>query len=252
MEALDKDVNKTLDQLKARTWPQETFDEKYAARLLQRGRVMRPEEATASRWVLRAVAVVGLCTVAAAGVKALHTFLLETEINGEQVDSSELSFDGDGRAELNLPLTGDGTAEVSSLTFSLEDDLPEGTEGPVGYSLESTTGKGELRVLLQRDLSSAVEPSDPSAILTEPMTPAAGSHRFLNGKNSVRVPFELHNGDIVLPVKVNGVTLRMGLDNGNLTDSLFFHGSERIDAVDLKSSGPETTTGGGEGSTLCR
>ncbi len=62
------------------------------------------------------------------------------------------------------------------------------------------------------------------------------SHVLTDG-DTVTIPFELGPSDIFLKARVNGVELRLVLDNGVLWDSLLLYGRPKLDGLELEMDG---------------
>ena len=77
--------------------------------------------------------------------------------------------------------------------------------------------------------------------------PAPGTYRVLSDDGEIRIPFEIFRDDILMIAEVNGVKLRMLLDNGSLWDQLLFFGSPKIDSLGLDYDSEIEVGGSGEG-----
>jgi hypothetical protein len=62
---------------------------------------------------------------------------------------------------------------------------------------------------------------------------------FRSPAGVTKLPFEMVRGHMVLEVEVNGVDLRLAIDNGVLSDSLLLYGGPRIDTLNLEFSGKQ-------------
>lgn len=77
--------------------------------------------------------------------------------------------------------------------------------------------------------------------------PPPGTYRILSEDGSIRIPFDLHRGDIRMVCRLNGHRVRMLIDNGYLWDQLLLFGSPSIDSIDLEYEGEIDVSGSGEG-----
>ena len=64
------------------------------------------------------------------------------------------------------------------------------------------------------------------------MQKSSGNYEMLTGKGEIKFPFELIRNQIVIPVEMNGSTLKLILDSGMPADGVILFGSKHID--DLK------------------
>ncbi|HSG27884.1 MAG TPA: hypothetical protein VLA34_05340, partial [Candidatus Krumholzibacterium sp.] len=55
--------------------------------------------------------------------------------------------------------------------------------------------------------------------------PPPGTYRILSDDGSIRVPFRLHRGDVLMTCRLNGRPLRLMIDNGFLWDEILLFGS---------------------------
>ncbi|MHC4696199.1 MAG: hypothetical protein ACYTFA_05605 [Planctomycetota bacterium] len=75
-----------------------------------------------------------------------------------------------------------------------------------------------------------------------------GTYTITPAADSIRIPFEVFQGDIRLIGRVNGKEVRMLIDNGGgLWDELLFFGSPKVDALGLKREGKIQVGGSGSG-----
>ncbi len=77
--------------------------------------------------------------------------------------------------------------------------------------------------------------------------PPPGTYRILSEDGSIRIPFDLHRGDIRMNCRLNGHKVRLLIDNGYLWDQLLLFGSPSIDSLGLDYEG-EVDVGGSPGS----
>lgn len=233
-----------FETLKREHADREVFDEAVRARLLARGRARRSLTLSRTRWLGGTIGVLLLSTAAAAGgASLLHDLVVRTRIGDEEVDARALVFDEEGNASYTVAhARPEGATELA-----FEVDVPCETEpsGPVALDFHAAVGESTTMVEVQRQFTSPLEASEPDDFTTRP---AVGAHRFLDGKGPARVPFELHNGDIVMTVEVNGTPLRLALDNGSMSwDALLLYGSPRLDPLALDLEGEVTIGGAGGG-----
>jgi len=74
-----------------------------------------------------------------------------------------------------------------------------------------------------------------------------GTYRIHSGNGIIRIPFDLHRGDVRFLGEVNGREVRMLIDNGVMWDQLLFFGSPVVDSLKLTYDGEIEVGGGGEG-----
>jgi len=63
---------------------------------------------------------------------------------------------------------------------------------------------------------------------------APGRYELIGENDKVEIPFEIHDGDILIKPQINGVPTRMYVDNGVLWDQLFFFGSDILDTLNFE------------------
>ena len=80
-----------------------------------------------------------------------------------------------------------------------------------------------------------------------PLGPPPGGYRVLSEDGSIRIPFDVYRDDIRVEAVVNGVRLKLLIDNGFLWDQLLFWGSPTIDSLGLKTDGEIAVGGSGDG-----
>lgn len=84
----------------------------------------------------------------------------------------------------------------------------------------------------------------------ESLGPPPGTSRITPAADSIRIPFEVVEGEIRLNGRVNGREARMLVDNGALWDQLLFFGSPKVDGLDLKREGVIQVGGAGSGDPI--
>jgi len=77
--------------------------------------------------------------------------------------------------------------------------------------------------------------------------PPPGTYTITPHADSIRISFEVFEGEIRLNGRVNGHEARMLIDNGALWDRLLFFGSPRVDALGLNREGMILVQGAGSG-----
>ena len=80
--------------------------------------------------------------------------------------------------------------------------------------------------------------------------PPPGTYTIAPAAASIRIPFEVVEGEIRLNGRVNGRAARMLIDNGALWDELLFFGSPKVDALELKRDGVIEVQGAGAGDPI--
>lgn len=73
----------------------------------------------------------------------------------------------------------------------------------------------------------------------------SGDYEILTGKGETKFPFELIRNQIVVPVEMNGVTLKLILDSGMPADGVLLFGSQRTDDLKLQYVGKAPVMGVG-------
>ena len=109
-------------------------------------------------------------------------------------------------------------------------------KSPASYLLVVTT-------FLSLLMWTATSQSEESDILGPP----PGTYQVLSDGGNVEIPFKVFRDDILMFARVNGVELRMLLDNGSLWDQLLFFGSPTIDSLGLAYDSQVEVGGSGEG-----
>ena len=77
--------------------------------------------------------------------------------------------------------------------------------------------------------------------------PPPGTYSITPTAESIRIPFELFEGEIRLVGRIKGKEVRILVDNGALWDDLLFFGSPRVDALGLRRAGKILVAGAGSG-----
>jgi len=80
--------------------------------------------------------------------------------------------------------------------------------------------------------------------------PPPGTYTITPAADSIRIPFEVAEGEIRLVGRVNGKEARMLVDNGALWDQLLFFGSPKVDALGLERAGEILVQGAGTGDPI--
>jgi len=76
--------------------------------------------------------------------------------------------------------------------------------------------------------------------------PPPGTYKVHSDDGEIEIPFVIFRDDILMLARVNGVQLRMLLDNGSLWDQLLFFGSPTIDSIGLDYDSEIQVGGSGE------
>jgi hypothetical protein len=77
--------------------------------------------------------------------------------------------------------------------------------------------------------------------------PGPGSWEMQPPADTIRIPFEVVDGELRVHARMNGQDVRMLIDNGSLWDQLLFFGSERVDALGMVADGVAEVGGAGSG-----
>jgi len=80
--------------------------------------------------------------------------------------------------------------------------------------------------------------------------PPPGTYVIEPTADSIRIPFEVCQGEIRLLGHVNGREARILIDNGSLWDQLLFFGSPRVDALGMERAGNIHVGGAGSGDPI--
>ena len=80
--------------------------------------------------------------------------------------------------------------------------------------------------------------------------PGPGRYEIQPAAASIRIPFELIEGELRVAGRMNGQELRMLIDNGALWDQLLFFGSERVDSLGIERQGQAEVGGAGSGGSV--
>jgi hypothetical protein len=79
---------------------------------------------------------------------------------------------------------------------------------------------------------------------------AIGYYELNRENDRIEIPFEIHNGDILVKPKINGIPTRMYVDNGTLWDQVYFFGSPILETLNLDYTGEIEVGGAGEGEKM--
>jgi hypothetical protein len=79
---------------------------------------------------------------------------------------------------------------------------------------------------------------------------AGAGYKILDPEAPIRIPFDVHRGDIRIVGQVGGRPVRMLIDNGVLWDDLLFFGSPLVDSLGFTFEGDVALGGSGEGPAL--
>jgi len=78
--------------------------------------------------------------------------------------------------------------------------------------------------------------------------PPSGGYRMLTEDGKTIIPFEFISNHVVIPVSINGNTLKFILDTGMPTDGAVLFGSKRVNTLGLQIIGKAQVMGAGGGS----
>lgn len=76
--------------------------------------------------------------------------------------------------------------------------------------------------------------------------PDFGNYRLDSEDGTTQIPFEYYRNHIVVPVQINGKTLRLTLDTGNLMIETVLYGDPKIDSLGLDYQGHVMVGGAGD------
>jgi len=74
-----------------------------------------------------------------------------------------------------------------------------------------------------------------------------GSYKILSDLNTVTIPFEFYDMNLMVDAEVNGIKIKMLVDNGVLWDELWFYGNDQVDSLNFQLQEETLITGTGEG-----
>lgn len=75
-----------------------------------------------------------------------------------------------------------------------------------------------------------------------------GTYKILiDEKDTIKIPFKMHNGKPLMELEINGKKATMMIDNGVLWDEIWLFGSPLVEELQLKPIGTATIGGSGEG-----
>ena len=77
------------------------------------------------------------------------------------------------------------------------------------------------------------------------MQKPSGNHEIIMDKGEIKFPFELIRNQIVIPVEINGSTLKLIFDSGMPADGILLFGSKRVDDLKLNYVGKSLVKGVG-------
>ncbi len=122
-------VDRALESLGSRQWSAPPEHLQLEGRIMQQLNARQASPFGRHRTALAALAVLALVSVGfGAGVLVGKSLRVTTSVNGQVVDTRDISLDENGAASFSVPLDGD-TGEVAevSMTFEGETTGPEGT-----------------------------------------------------------------------------------------------------------------------------
>jgi hypothetical protein len=70
---------------------------------------------------------------------------------------------------------------------------------------------------------------------------------LIDEKDTIRIPFKMHNGKPLMELEINGKKATMMIDNGVLWDQIWLFGSPLVEELQLKPTDTATIGGSGEG-----
>jgi hypothetical protein len=79
---------------------------------------------------------------------------------------------------------------------------------------------------------------------------AIGNYELKGVKDKIEIPFEIHDGDILVKPTINGIPSRMYVDNGTLWDEVYFFGSSILDTLNLDYIADIEIGGAGSGDVI--
>ncbi|MFG0252893.1 MAG: hypothetical protein ACF8NJ_08485 [Phycisphaerales bacterium JB038] len=123
-------VDRALDTLGSRQWSAPPEHQQLEGRIMQHLNARQASPLGRHRTALAALAVLALVSVGfGAGVLVGKSLRVTTAVNGQVVDTRDITLDENGAASFSVPLDGDIGGEVAevSMTFDGETVGPEGT-----------------------------------------------------------------------------------------------------------------------------
>lgn len=95
--------------------------------------------------------------------------------------------------------------------------------------------------------SSWATPGAEGAKLPSGVGPAPGSYELARDRDTIALPLEFYGMNLMVKARMNGVEIKMLIDNGVMWDELFFYGSDQVDSLGMKTEGDVHVEGAGEG-----
>jgi hypothetical protein len=76
---------------------------------------------------------------------------------------------------------------------------------------------------------------------------APGAYKIINNQEEVILAFEFYGMNLMVKAKMNGLNIKMLIDNGVMWDELLFYGSAQVDSLNMVYDGDIHVEGAGEG-----
>lgn len=79
--------------------------------------------------------------------------------------------------------------------------------------------------------------------------PAPGTYTIKDDRDKVILPFTFFGMNLMVDARMNGVDIKMLIDNGVMWDELLFYGSDQVDRLGMQLEGSVRVTGAGDDSS---
>jgi len=77
-----------------------------------------------------------------------------------------------------------------------------------------------------------------------------GKYSIKSNKYPIEIPFEYEGMNILLKAKMNGINVKLLVDNGVLWDEVWFYGNNQVDSLNIHIQDSIDIYGAGEGNTI--
>lgn len=76
---------------------------------------------------------------------------------------------------------------------------------------------------------------------------SCGNYEIIDASKKIQIPFEFYGMNLMVHSKINGIDVKMLIDNGVMWDELWFYGNNQVDSLRLTYLDDVTIVGAGEG-----
>jgi hypothetical protein len=104
-----------------------------------------------------------------------------------------------------------------------------------------------LLTLLLNTGAKADAPVADTTKLPSGLGPAPGTYELAEDRDTIVLPLEYYGMNLMVKARMNGVDIKILIDNGVMWDELFFYGSDQVDSLGMHYQGDVHVEGAGEG-----